>query len=253
MSVDAGQGFGLGMALCAVLLAACTNTGESTSGARRPAMDAAGPPATPIDASATDGAGARAIIGDSVRDDLVFEIRKAVDGPGAPFESFNYLCGLCTPDDVPAFERAALPPGFARTEGRTLLAARARLYVLENAEGQPRALDLLPSIAGAEFELGAAPQRGTFIQGSWVQVDLRSDRVLEWNVGDVVHEVTDGAATYVAFLVEQGTDPESLESMPLPDGWTHVRRTLETPLLLDARGAPQLFLALATPHLWQRE
>jgi len=194
----------------------------------------------------------RPVTAGSVRGDLIFEIRKPVPGGGAPIASFNYLCWRCSPALEAAFENAALPPGFERAPWREALATRSVLRPLPDAKGEPRALDVLPSVEGAEFELGAAPQRGTLLEGRWVLVDLESDRTLEWDVGDEVHEVTDGASTYVAFLVVRGTKPSALEEVPLPTGWTHRVRTLTAPLVLDAHGTPHLFISLDAPHLWQR-
>lgn len=214
-------------------------------------MTDAGGDRNPGDA-VTDAASSGPVLGTAVRGDLVFELRKALPGPGAPIASVNYLCSACGPGDVDAYESATLPSGFEREALRETLAARAILRAIPDAQGEPRDLDVLPSVPGAEFQLGAAPQGGTLLEGKWAMVDLHSDRTLEWNAGDEIHEIGDGTVTYIAFLIEKGTDPATLEELPLPTGWTHSVRTLDAPLSLDARGLPHVFLSLSDKHLWQR-
>ena len=228
---------------------ACSSSSHATGA---PTVDGGTEPKSGDAASTTDAASPGRILGTGVRGDLAFELRKALPGPGAPFASVNYLCPACGPNDVAAYESATIPSGFEREALRETLAARAILRALPDAQGEPRELDVLSSVPGAEFQLGAAPQGGKLLEGKWALVDLHSDRTLQWDAGDEIHEIFDGTVTYVAFLVERGTDPKTLEALPLPTGWTHSVRTLDAPLSLDAHGLPHVFLSLSDKHLWQR-
>lgn len=188
------------------------------------------------------------------RGDRIFEIRQALGGDGAPIASNNYLCTICVTDTAAeaAFDAATAPDGFEITPPRRLVAARSTLFDPVNSRGAPEALDLIAAIDGDESHLAAQPQFGDIIDGAGVLVTMESSRRLEWDAGESLEEISDGEHTYVLFAEVDAADATPPDRIELPPGWSHQRRELDAPFVLDPVPRVMVFLALEAQHLWQR-
>lgn len=191
---------------------------------------------------------------EGVRGTRIFEIRKPVTGDGAPIASDNYFCSSCIVDEAAraAFEDATYPDGFMLAPRRTLVAARGSLLAPVNSRGAAETLDLIEAIEGEEFRLGAQPLFGEFLDGMAVLVTMESSRRLAWDAGDTVHELSDGADTYVLFAQVREPGVATPEAMALPAGFSHATRVLDQPFVLEAVPRVVVFMQLTDQHLWQR-
>lgn len=191
---------------------------------------------------------------ESARGARVYELRKPVMGDGAPIASDNYFCSVCATDPAAgaAFDATAFGSEWIVAPRRTLEVDEAFLFEPLNSREAPVIMDLIDSIAGAEFRLGAQPLFGQIVGGLGVIVTMESSRRLTWHVGASVEEIQGDGETYVLFdkVVEPGVEPPA--SIPLPPGWTHTSRVLDAPFVLSEVPRVVVFMHLTYQHLWQR-
>lgn len=205
------------------------------------------------DAIATRSDGGAPVL-QSARGARVYELRKPVMGDGAPIASDNYFCSVCVTDPGAgaAFDAAAFGSEWIVAPRRTLEADEAILFASLNSREAPVTLDLIDSIPGAEFRLGAQPLFGQIVGGLGVVVTMESSRRLTWNAGASIEEIQGDGETYVLFdkVVEPGVAPAA--SITLPPGWSHMSRVLDAPFVLSEVPRVVVFMHLTHQHLWQR-
>ena len=169
------------------------------------------------------------------------------------FASLAYECPSCT------FEQhQAIDPPEGWTKGPTQVATftSGELRSTPSFDGVPDAVDFIPDMPGAEYELIAKTLDGTLLemgQGAvMVQARVMRDTLLTFAAGTRVHELTD-PEDHIFVLFAYDVDPQHpdipdfneadvLGDFSGPSGWVYSTRMLDEDLVLDT---PEIATVLA--------
>ena len=159
------------------------------------------------------------------------------------FASLAYECPSCTFEQ----HKSIVPPeGWQKGPTQVSAFSRATLRSYPSFEGVPDAVDFLPEVPGAEYQLIAknlsATMLGSGPGGLLVKAKVQRDTLFVYDAGSRIHEVTSPEERSSRFaygvdpdnlVIPDFQDPDALGDLKLPEGWSYASRVLDTELLLD--------------------
>ncbi len=173
------------------------------------------------------------------------------------FASLAYECSQCTF----AHQQAIVPPpGWTKGPTQVVLFSSGEMRSRPMFEDVPDAMDFLPDVPGAEYELIAKNLDGTLIERGGdrivVVAQVMRDTLLRFTAGRRVHELTDpDGNVFVLFaygvdpvdpVIPDVQDPDLMADFTPPEGWTYGSRVLEEELLLDTPDIAQVLAIRGT-------